>query len=75
MPGYPHLNEVPLSGQQLAERVAKALEPMSPSERAEFLQQEECKARAAGDLEILRAIREYNKALRLSTPPPPKDSA
>ena len=75
MPGYPHLNEVPLSGQQLAERVAKTLEPMSPSERAEFLEQEERKACASGDLEILRAIREYNKALRLSTPLPPKDSA
>ena len=59
MPGYPNLNEVPLNGQHLAARIAKALEPMAPLERAEFLRQEEGKARRDGDLEMLRAIKEW----------------
>jgi hypothetical protein len=73
MPGYPNLNEVPVNGQHLAACIAKALEPMTPSERAEFLQQEEHKARQAGDLEMLRAIKECG-ALRFLPRRPPKDS-
>lgn len=64
MPGYPNLNEVPVNGQHLVACIAKALEPMTLSERAEFLQQEEHKARRTGDLEMLRAIKEC-RALQL----------
>jgi hypothetical protein len=73
MPGYPNLNEVPLNGQHLAAWIAKALEPMTPSERAEFLQQEERKARRDGDLEMLRAIKEWRT--NFLAPQPPRDPA
>jgi len=59
MPGYPNLNGVPLNGQHLAACIANELERLAPLQRAEFLQQEEGKARRDGDLEMLRAIKEW----------------
>ena len=73
MPGYPNLNGVPLNGQHLAARIANALERIVPLERIEFLQREESKARRDGDLEMLRAIKEWR--INFLAPQLPRDPA
>jgi hypothetical protein len=58
-----------VSGAQLADATARALEPLTPSERSEFLEYLEAKARREGDFLTIRGIKAYRASLNLVAPP------
>jgi hypothetical protein len=61
---------------RLGQTIAEVLEPMEPRDRLPFLAYAEQRARAEGDLEALRAIKDYremSRSLQTSTKPPETD--